>query len=52
MLGGIVCLLASIAFATKLSLLRATSRSFYRDMKNEKLSPEAVAYQSLHKYMH
>ena len=33
MIGGIVCLLASVAFATKLSLLRETSRSFYKDMK-------------------
>ena len=43
MIGGIVCLLASVAFATKLSLLRETSRSFYKDMKNAKPSPEAVA---------
>ena len=42
MIGGIVCLLASVAFATKLSLLRETSRSFYKDMKNAKLAPEAA----------
>ncbi len=42
MIGGIVCLLASVAFATKLSLLRETSRSFYKDTKNAKLVPEAV----------
>lgn len=42
MIGGIVCLLASVAFATKLSLLRETSRSFYKDMKTTKLVPEAA----------
>jgi hypothetical protein len=43
MIGGMVCLLASVAFATKFSLLQETSRSFYKDMKNAKLAPEAVA---------
>jgi MFS family permease len=31
-IGGIVCLLASLLFATQLSLLRKTSRSFYKNM--------------------
>jgi MFS family permease len=39
MIGGIVCLLASAAFATKLSSIRKTSRSFYKDAKP---APEAV----------
>ncbi len=43
MIGGLVCLLASIAFATKLSLLRETSRSFYKDINKGNLSPEAGA---------
>ncbi|MGE5303394.1 MAG: hypothetical protein ACM3TN_08695 [Alphaproteobacteria bacterium] len=42
MIGGIVCLLASVAFATKLSLLRETSRSFYKYMKIAKLASEAA----------
>ena len=40
MIGGIICLLASIVFATKLSLLKATSISFYKDMKDMKLDPQ------------
>jgi MFS family permease len=42
MIGGIVCLLASAAFATKLSSIRKTSISFYNDTKDAKLVPEAV----------
>lgn len=42
MIGGIVCLLASAAFATKLSSIRKTSRAFYADTKDAKLVPEAV----------
>ena len=42
MIGGIVCLLASAAFATKLSSIRKTSRAFYTDTKDAKLVPEAV----------
>lgn len=42
MIGGIVCLLASAAFATKLSSIRKTSRAFYTDTKDAKLVPEAI----------
>ena len=42
MMGGIVCILASVAFATKLPLLKATSISFYKDMKDLKLAPQSV----------
>ena len=42
MVGGIVCLLASVAFATKLSLLKATSISFYKDVQDVKLAPQSV----------
>ena len=42
MVGGIVCLLASVAFATKLSLLKATSISFYKDVRDVKLAPQSV----------
>ena len=42
MIGGIVCLLASVAFATKLSLLKATSISFYKDVQDVKLAPQSV----------
>ena len=34
MIGGIVCSLAALAFATKLSSIRQTSRSFYTGLKN------------------
>ncbi|HJX11492.1 MAG TPA: MFS transporter, partial [Candidatus Binatia bacterium] len=42
MIGGIVCLLASVAFATKLSMIRETSRAFYEDMKDAKLDAKPV----------
>jgi MFS family permease len=42
MIGGIVCLLASVAFATKLSMIRETSRAFYKDMKDAKLAAKPV----------
>jgi MFS family permease len=42
MIGGIVCLLASVAFATKLSMIRETSRAFYKDMKDGKLDAKPV----------
>jgi MFS family permease len=42
MIGGIVCLLASAAFATKLSSIRKTSRAFYTDTKDAKLVPEVI----------
>ena len=42
MIGGIVCLLASVAFATKLSMIRETSRSFYKDMKDTELAAKPV----------
>jgi MFS family permease len=42
MIGGIVCLLASVAFATKLSMIRETSRAFYKDMKDAKSAPRPV----------
>jgi MFS family permease len=34
MIGGIVCSLAALAFATKLSSIRETSRSFYKGLKS------------------
>jgi len=34
MIGGIVCSLAALAFATKLSSIRESSRSFYKVLKN------------------
>jgi len=42
MIGGIICLTVSAAFATKLSLLKATSRSFYRGNKAVELIAEPV----------
>jgi hypothetical protein len=42
MIGGIVCLLASVAFATKLSMIRETSRAFYKDMKDAKSARRPV----------
>jgi len=42
MAGGIVCLLASVAFATKLSMIRETSRAFYKDMKDAKFVAKPV----------
>ncbi len=37
MIGGIVCSLAALAFATKLSSIRETSRSFYKGLKHVQL---------------
>lgn len=42
MIGGIVCLIASVAFATKLSLIRESGHSFYKNLKDEKLAPKSV----------
>ena len=38
LIGGIVCILASLAFATKVSLLKTTSISFYADRRAVKLA--------------
>jgi MFS family permease len=38
LIGGIVCLLASLAFATKVSLLKRASISFYTDRRGVKLA--------------
>jgi MFS family permease len=43
MIGGVVCLLASIAFATKLSMIRETSRAFYKDIKDAKSARRPAA---------
>ena len=42
-IGGVVCLLASLAFASKVSLLKSTSISFYKDRKNASLVTDTVA---------
>ncbi len=42
LIGGIVCSLAALVFATKLPLIRETSRAFYKDVKDAKLAPSPV----------
>ena len=42
MIGGIVCLIASVAFATKLSRIRESSHSFYKSTKDTKLASQSV----------
>lgn len=42
MIGGIVCLIASVAFATKLSQIRESGHSFYRNLKDAKSAPESA----------
>ena len=42
MIGGIVCLLASLAFATKVSLLKAASISFYKNRKDAILTARSA----------
>lgn len=42
LVGGIACVLASVAFATKLSTIRNTSRAFYKDVEDSKLAPVPV----------
>lgn len=42
MIGGIVCLIASVAFATKLSLIRESGHSFYKNLKDAKSAPESA----------
>jgi len=42
MFGGLVCLLAAVVFATKLSKIRETSRNFYKKMKAAKLPTEPI----------
>jgi MFS family permease len=42
MIGGIVCSLAALAFATKLSSIRDTSRSFYKNLANAQLAPQSA----------
>ena len=43
MFGGIVCSLAALAFATKLSSIRETSRSFYKGLENAQIAAESAA---------
>lgn len=42
MIGGIVCILAAVLFATKVSLLNAASISFYKAVKPVKLVPRSA----------
>ncbi len=42
LIGGIVCSLAALVFATKLPLIQETSRAFYKDVKDAKLAPSPV----------
>lgn len=42
MFGGIVCSLAALVFATKLSSIRKTSRSFYKGSKNPQFAAESA----------
>jgi MFS family permease len=42
MIGGVICSLAALAFATKLSSIRETSRSFYKGLKNSQFASVAA----------
>lgn len=42
MIGGVICSLAALAFATKLSSIRETSRSFYKSLKNSQFASVAA----------
>ena len=42
MVGGIVCLLGSLVFATQLSSIRKASGSVYKDLRDVKLAPQSV----------
>jgi MFS family permease len=42
LMGGIVCLIASLTFATKVSLLKTTSISFYKERRGVKLAAGSI----------